>query len=95
MSARGLDYPDVTFVLQIGSTNREQYIHRLGRTARAGKGGCGMLLLAPFEEKHMISDSKAELKDMPIELASPQYLQSILNTAPSTRVRYHKLISNK
>eukprot|EP00605_Chrysophyceae_sp_TOSAG23-4_P001864 GSChrysophyteH1.ASY1.ANO1.2056.1 assembled CDS len=39
VSARGLDYPDVTFVLQVGLTDREQYIHRLGRTARAGKSG--------------------------------------------------------
>eukprot|EP00971_Amphidinium_carterae_P209323 4152162-Amphidinium_carterae.1 len=33
-----MDYPDVTHVLQVGLTDREQYIHRLGRTARAGKG---------------------------------------------------------
>jgi ATP-dependent RNA helicase MSS116 len=53
VSARGMDYPDITFVLQVGLTEREQYIHRLGRTARAGKGGRGMLLLAPFEERSM------------------------------------------
>ncbi|RYG64970.1 DEAD/DEAH box helicase, partial [archaeon] len=35
VSARGLDYPDVTFVLQVGFTEKSQYIHRLGRTARA------------------------------------------------------------
>lgn len=34
VSARGMDYPDVTFVLQVGLTEREQYIHRLGRTVR-------------------------------------------------------------
>jgi superfamily II DNA/RNA helicase len=33
----GMDYPDVTLVIQVGVTSREQYIHRLGRTARAGK----------------------------------------------------------
>ena len=37
VTARGMDYPDVTFVLQVGLTDRSQYIHRLGRTARAGK----------------------------------------------------------
>ena len=37
VSARGMDYPGVTFVLQVGLTEREQYIHRLGRTARAGE----------------------------------------------------------
>ena len=34
VTARGMDYPDVTKVIQIGWTSREQYIHRLGRTAR-------------------------------------------------------------
>lgn len=48
------DYPDVTFVLQVGLTDREQYTHRLGRTARAGKGGAGMLLLMDFEERSML-----------------------------------------
>lgn len=37
VSARGMDYPDVTFVLQVGLTEREQYIHRLGRTVRIAK----------------------------------------------------------
>ena len=42
ISARGLDYPDVTAVVQVGvPTNRAQYIHRLGRTGRAGKVGEG------------------------------------------------------
>lgn len=53
VSARGMDYPDVSFVLQVGLTEREQYIHRLGRTARAGKSGSGLLLLAPYEERTM------------------------------------------
>lgn len=51
VSARGVDYPGVTMVLQIGApSSREQYIHRLGRTGRAGKEGEGMLVLAPFEK---------------------------------------------
>jgi ATP-dependent RNA helicase MSS116 len=53
VSARGMDYPDVSFVIQVGLTEKAQYIHRLGRTARAGKSGGGLLLLAPFEERDM------------------------------------------
>jgi ATP-dependent RNA helicase MSS116 len=29
--------------------SRDQYVHRLGRTARAGKMGSGLLVLCPFE----------------------------------------------
>lgn len=63
VSARGMDYPDVTFVLQVGLTDRAHYTHRLGRTARAGKNGKGGLLLALEEEKFM---TQTELQDMPL-----------------------------
>ncbi|CAN6822029.1 unnamed protein product [Brassica oleracea var. botrytis] len=66
VSARGVDYPDVTLVLQVGlPKDREQYIHRLGRTGRKGKEGEGILLLAPWEEYFLSS-----LKDLPITKSS-------------------------
>lgn len=50
VSARGMDYPDVTLVVQMGAPiNESQYIHRLGRSGRAGRSGKGMLVLLPFE----------------------------------------------
>ena len=50
VSARGMDYPDVTHVIQVGCpSDKATYVHRLGRTARAGKSGTGMLFLADFE----------------------------------------------
>ena len=40
VAARGLDIPDVTCVVNYGEpANREDYIHRIGRTGRAGKTG--------------------------------------------------------
>ncbi|CAN6579200.1 unnamed protein product [Malus baccata var. baccata] len=43
-------------------SDREQYIHHLGRTGREGKEGRGILLLAPLEEYFL-----DELKDLPVE----------------------------
>ena len=44
--ARGMDFPNVTHVIQMGlPKNEDQYIHRVGRTGRAGKTGQGWLLL--------------------------------------------------
>lgn len=38
------------FASQVGlPMDKAQYVHRLGRTARAGKGGHGVLLLCDFE----------------------------------------------
>ncbi|OVA11435.1 Helicase [Macleaya cordata] len=66
VSARGVDYPDVTLVIQVGlPSDREQYIHRLGRTGRKGKEGQGILLLAPWEEFFLSS-----LRDLPLSKAS-------------------------
>lgn len=63
VSARGINYPDVTLVIQMGiPSDREQYIHRLGRTGREGKEGEGILLVAPWEEYFL-----DEIKDLPIE----------------------------
>lgn len=62
VSARGMDYPDVTFVIQVGITTREQYIHRVGRTGRAGRQGHATLLLASFEERAM----KSALRSLPL-----------------------------
>ncbi|GFY97426.1 P-loop containing nucleoside triphosphate hydrolases superfamily protein [Actinidia rufa] len=66
VSARGVDYPDVTLVIQVGlPADRQQYVHRLGRTGRKGKEGQGILLLAPWEEFFLSS-----IKDLPITKAS-------------------------
>ena len=92
VTARGMDYPDVTYVLQVGLTDRSQYIHRLGRTARAGKDGKGGLLLADYEKDYMV---KRELSDMPLEFfpvpdlerASLAASQGILNVSKIESLR--------
>eukprot|EP00534_Pseudo-nitzschia_fraudulenta_P008947 CAMPEP_0201152836 /NCGR_PEP_ID=MMETSP0851-20130426/13423_1 /ASSEMBLY_ACC=CAM_ASM_000631 /TAXON_ID=183588 /ORGANISM="Pseudo-nitzschia fraudulenta, Strain WWA7" /LENGTH=287 /DNA_ID=CAMNT_0047429939 /DNA_START=19 /DNA_END=882 /DNA_ORIENTATION=- len=52
VSARGLDYPDVSLVVQMGApTSDQDYIHRIGRTGRAGQAGKCLLVLLPFEKE--------------------------------------------
>ncbi|KAJ4288280.1 hypothetical protein N0V88_007472 [Collariella sp. IMI 366227] len=47
---RGMDFPDINLVVQIGvPSEKEQYVHRVGRTGRAGKGGHAVMILAPEE----------------------------------------------
>lgn len=63
VTARGMDFPNVTHVIQIGlPRDRESYIHRLGRTGRAGKEGEGWLFLSPFER----SEVNRRLRDLPL-----------------------------
>ena len=50
VSARGVDYPNVSRVIQLGvPANTDQYVHRVGRTGRANTEGRGDLVLLPWE----------------------------------------------
>ena len=82
VSARGVDYPDVTHVIQIGmSDSRETYIHRLGRTGRAGKKGQGLLILSE-EEKNFLE--KLEGLNIPRNEKLQNFIMA--DKPPSTRV---------
>jgi ATP-dependent RNA helicase MSS116 len=63
VSARGVDYPGVTLVIQLGApTSRDQYIHRIGRTGRAGNDGQALIILSPFEKNFL-----NHLNELPIK----------------------------
>ncbi|CAK9309737.1 unnamed protein product [Citrullus colocynthis] len=73
VSARGVDYPDVTLVIQVGlPADREQYIHRLGRTGRKGKEGQGIWLLAPWEEFFLSTVKDLPITKAPLPLIDPE-----------------------
>ena len=64
VTARGMDFPNVTHVIQVGvPRDRETYIHRLGRTARANKEGEGWLFVTEYEYKC----NERKLKDLPLD----------------------------
>ncbi|KAL3761344.1 hypothetical protein ACHAWU_000478 [Discostella pseudostelligera] len=67
VSARGVDYPNVTHVIQYGggAEDKETYLHRLGRTGRAGKAGCGLLVCTGVHEER--SFVKRVLKGLEVQ----------------------------
>lgn len=63
VSSRGLDYPGVTDVIQLGvPKSKAEYIHRVGRTGRAGDDGRGHLLVHEFEKSWL-----SQLADLPLQ----------------------------
>ena len=54
VAARGLDIPDVSHVFNFDvPTHSEDYVHRIGRTGRAGREGTAISICAPHEEKYL------------------------------------------
>ena len=65
VTARGMDFPNVTHVIQIGlPPSEEQYVHRIGRTARGDKTGEGWLLVSNLETREM----RKRLRTMPLTM---------------------------
>lgn len=64
VAARGLDVPDVKWIVQYDPpSDPKEYIHRVGRTARAGRSGKALLFLLPHEKPFI-----SYLKSMNVQL---------------------------
>ena len=54
VAARGLDIPDVSHVFNYDvPTHADDYVHRIGRTGRAGKSGQTFMLATPGDAKNL------------------------------------------
>jgi len=74
VSARGMDFPNVTHVIQVHlPQDRDLYIHRIGRTGRAGKQGEAYLLAADVE----IPAARQRLPGLPIKRCTDLEIASI------------------
>jgi len=55
VAARGLDIPDVSHVFNFDiPTHAEDYVHRIGRTGRAGKTGVALSIVTPADQKYVL-----------------------------------------
>jgi ATP-dependent RNA helicase RhlE len=66
IAARGIDVSDLTHVVNLDVPNvSEDYIHRVGRTARAGAVGQAFTFVSPEEEQDLKSIERAIGKRLP------------------------------
>ncbi|KAF6227680.1 hypothetical protein HO173_012010 [Letharia columbiana] len=64
VTARGMDFPNVTHVIQVGlPPSEEQYVHRIGRTARGDKTGEGWMFITDLEAREI----RHKLPNMPLK----------------------------
>lgn len=66
VAARGLDIPNVSHIFNFDvPIHSEDYVHRIGRTGRAGREGKAITICLPFEEKYLASIEGLVKKEIP------------------------------
>jgi superfamily II DNA/RNA helicase len=78
VAARGIDVADITHVINFDAPGqREDYVHRVGRTARAGASGVGITFV--------VDDQEREVAKMATELGLQRELEAAGMQATQTR----------
>jgi ATP-dependent RNA helicase RhlE len=93
VAARGLDLDDITHVINFDPPeDHTAYVHRVGRTARAGRSGAGITLVSPDEQSAVSSianrlDLKTEYLANGLERVAPQLVYSSRGSRSMMRSR--------
>lgn len=67
IAARGIDVDEVSHVINFDLPNvPEQYVHRIGRTARGGKAGMAVSFCAPDERAYLKDIQRLTKQDVPV-----------------------------
>ena len=65
IAARGLDVPSITHVINFDLPNEpESYVHRIGRTARAGRAGVAISFCDPSERAYLAAIKREVGRDL-------------------------------
>lgn len=82
VAARGLDIPDVSHVFNFDvPSHAEDYVHRIGRTGRAGKKGATMMICVPSDEKNLEDIERLVKQPIP-RLENPMGAQAPASPEP-------------
>ncbi len=91
VAARGLDIPDVSHVFNFDVPHHpDDYIHRIGRTGRAGKSGVAITIASPADQKSVAAIEK--LTGMTIEASNDAEFDPM---APQSEARHNERESGK
>lgn len=105
VAARGIDVDRITHVINYDAPNNtESYVHRIGRTGRAGRTGTAIIFITP-REKYILRNIEQATKQPIAELATPSiskvnerriasFKQRITDAAKQNTSFFEKLIAD-
>jgi ATP-dependent RNA helicase DDX31/DBP7 len=71
VAARGLDMPNIDWIVQYNPPGTTfDYVHRVGRTARVGHKGKGLIYLEPSEVEYLKELNKLNISVRELKLES-------------------------
>ncbi len=82
LAARGLDIPEISHIIQMDFPSDEDFfIHRSGRTARAGKSGINVVIGDEWEMRHFAQlEKKLGITVYPKEIRNGKVVNPVLET---------------
>mmetsp|Transcript_9582 Transcript_9582/g.13573 ORF Transcript_9582/g.13573 Transcript_9582/m.13573 type:complete len:847 (+) Transcript_9582:268-2808(+) len=85
VAARGIDIKDVDLVIQFSPPRDvDTYVHRSGRTGRAGAKGTSVLLFDPRQARDIVKIERELGHGFKFELAGPPSIEAALGAAAKT-----------
>jgi len=102
VAARGLDIPNVQNVIHYQSPfNAEIYVHRSGRTARIGKSGESLALLAPMDERNfktlcsVLNKEVGDVQMLDVQYSHLEMLRGVVKTATDLEKEDHRKMADE
>jgi ATP-dependent RNA helicase RhlE len=80
IASRGIDVDGITHVINYELSNiTESYVHRVGRTARAGKDGIAVSLVTADEKSYLVDVERSTQQKIPVDRDQPYHSETAEN----------------
>lgn len=85
IASRGIDIDGITHVINFELSNlAESYVHRIGRTARAGKDGAAVSLVTSEEKSYLVNVERTTKQKIAVDKNHPYHSENAANAGTTS-----------